>query len=238
MINKFKLFAVRGFAVISLMWSASCQEIEDPGPLQDAEEQYAIVDFDRLEVGDALIIKVEQSEFFTVSASGDRRNVNDLKVYKDGNTLVIRYDENSNRRHDTYISITMPELRSAHFSGASNSTVSGFTGNEFDLYLSGASVCQLSVESQTVNAVLSGASDLTLTGEGAMLNVEASGASKVNGYRFSAEKAVVNVSGASSVKVSVLSELQATASGASVISYRGEPETEISASGSSQVLKD
>lgn len=238
MINKLKFFALNIFTVGSMLWAVSCQEVEDPGPLQDAEEHFAVVDFDRLEIGDALIIDVKQSEFFTVSAKGDRRNIRDLKVYKDGNTLVVRYDENSSRRHDTYISITMPELRSAHFSGASNSTVSGFIEDEFDLYLSGASVSQLSIESNTVNTIISGASDLTLTGDGNMLNVEASGASKVNSYRFTAEKATLNVSGASTVRVSVLNELEATASGASTVSYRGNPQTEISVSGSSQVLRD
>src|SRR5690606_23959162 len=118
------------------------------------------------------------------------------------------------------------------------STVSGFIEDEFDLYLSGASVSQLSIESNTVNTIISGASDLTLTGDGNMLNVEASGASKVNSYRFTAEKATLNVSGASTVRVSVLNELEATASGASTVSYRGNPQTEISVSGSSQVLRD
>ena len=95
----------------------SCDIAEDPGPLQDSTEEYGIIDFDRLEMGNGFNITVEQGNTFLIRAEGDRRNLNDLDVYKSGNTLVIEYDEQQDRRHQTFITIQLPVLKSVMFSG-------------------------------------------------------------------------------------------------------------------------
>ena len=92
--------------------------MEEPGPIQEVEKQYSIVDFDRLEMGDGFKITVEESSFFEISVRGDRRNVDDLSVRKEGSTLVIEFDENRNRLHDTFVNIKLPLLLSANFSWA------------------------------------------------------------------------------------------------------------------------
>lgn len=219
---------------------SSCFDDEDPGPLQSDERNYSIVDFDRLEIGSAMIITVEQGDFFSIHVKGDRRNLNDLEVFRDGNTLVARFDEQGNRSHDTYITITMPSLRSANFSGASNSKVSGFIldDEDFGLYLSGASVSQLSGDFKEMDLVISGASTLTLTGTGNDVEVELSGASNLNAFGYNVDVAKINASGASHAKVLVNSSLDAEASGGSVISYRGNPTVLSNTSGGSSVVKD
>jgi len=218
---------------------SSCFNDEDPGPLQSDEQSYSIVDFDRLEMGSALIVTVEQGNFFSIQARGDRRNLNDLDVFRDGNTLVVRFEDNGNRSHDTYITITMPALRSANFSGASNSRISGFSSEEtFGLYLSGASVSQLSGEFKEMDIVLSGSSIFTLTGTGQELEAELSGASVLNAFNFNVDEAEVEASGASNAKVTVNNSLHAEANGASVITYRGDPSVTSNTSGGSSVVKD
>src|SRR5690606_27633592 len=112
------------FVFVSLVLT-SCF-VDDPGPLQEVERQYSIVDFDRLEMGDAFHIDVREGNFFEINVRGDRRNVEDLSVRKEGNTLIIRYRQHRKRRHDTYVDITMPVLRAVNFSGASDSRVYGF----------------------------------------------------------------------------------------------------------------
>lgn len=233
-----KINLLFSIALLMMVFSLTSCHTEDPGPLQEDEKQFSIVDFDRLEMGSAFIIDVEQGDFFSVEARGDRRNIDDLKVYKDGNTLVIRYDDNHNRHHDTFITITMPSLRAANFSGASNSRVSGFTDmEELDFYLSGASLSQLDVEAEEINVVLSGASNLTLTGYGVELNSEISGASVMNSFNYTVSEAKVSVSGSSKAHVYADDELEAIASGASVIYYKGEPNVNSSVSGASSVVK-
>jgi hypothetical protein len=62
----------------------------------------------------------------------------------------------------------------ANFSGASDSRISGFDSMDaFDLYLSGGSVCQLNVNSNSLHVILSGASYLNVRGEGENLKAVA-----------------------------------------------------------------
>ncbi len=82
-------------------------------------------------MGSAFNIEVEQGNAFSVKVKGDRRNIDDLNVYKNGNTLVVEFDDDdANRHHDTYISITMPSLKGVNFSGGSVSKIRGFESEE------------------------------------------------------------------------------------------------------------
>ncbi len=225
--------------VLMVVFFAACDQSEDPGPRQEAEEEYAILDFDRLEMGDAFIISVEESPFYSINVRGDRRNLDDLEVGKVGTTLRIRYRDYEHRQYPTYITITMPLLRAANFSGASSSTVTGFTGLEdFDFILSGASVAQLGVEAQRFHLTVSGASKITLTGRAGDMDASVSGASVYSGFAFPVEHATVDVSGASKMSVMVSQTLDAIASGASHILYRGSATVNSSTSGASSVQAD
>jgi len=222
-------------AAISL---TSCYT-EDPGPLQETERQYTVTDFDRLEIGDAMHIHVQQGNFFEITARGDRRNINDLEVYKEGSTLMVRFDNDRNRHHDTYIDITMPDVLSVNFSSASDSKVSGFYDLEtLNVYVSGASVCQLNVDAASIHSVVSGASQLNLRGSGEVLNAELTGASMLQAFSYPVNHVTINASGASDGRVMVSDQLDVIASDASIIIYRGEPSVTSEVSGSSTVRQD
>jgi hypothetical protein len=227
------LSALLLFTVITLLFSC---EVEDPGPLQEVSEHYSLVDFDRLEIGSAFHIEVEQAGTFSIRAKGDRRNINDLDVYKKGNTLIIEYDESADRRHDTYITITMPVLKSVNFSGSSVSVVKGFESDDkLDYFLSGSSASQLDAGYREVNLVLSGASTLVMRGLGDEITAGISGASELSALDFPLREATINVSGSSSARVTVSDELHVIAAGSSAVLYQGNPTLETNASGSSRV---
>lgn len=225
--------------LISLLAILTSCDKEDPGPLQEKNKSFSVIDFDRLEIGSSLNIQVEQGNVFSVEAKGDRRNIDDLDVLKKGNTLTIRFDDDGERHHDTYIYITMPTLASANFSGASESKIRGFDSDtNFDLYLSAASVSQIDSRFDHVNAVVSGASKLGMFGSAATLHAEISGASTIKAFDFFVNDADINLSGASEARVSVSGNLDVTASGASALVYRGNPSVNAETSGSSEVKRD
>jgi hypothetical protein len=216
----------------------SCDE-EDPGPLQDKEKDYSLVDFDRLEMGSAFHIDVEQSNTFSIHVEGDRRNIDDLEVYKSGSTLVIKYEDNANRKHDTYITIRMPRLDAVNFSGGSVSTIKGFeSDDDLDFILSGASVSQLDAGYRQLNLDISGASSLRLYGLGDELEAKVSGASTLSAFDYPVRESILDASGASHAKVTVSDDLDVIATGASSILYRGNPSITTNVSGSSTVEKD
>ncbi|HEY8933737.1 MAG TPA: head GIN domain-containing protein [Cyclobacteriaceae bacterium] len=232
--------------ILSLVLVLSCFILlsscytEDPGALQRSERQFSITDFDKLELGSAFIIEVNKGDNFSISAKGDARNLDDLKVYKNGSSLIVKYDDNHNRKHDTYLYITMPELLSAKLSGASDSKISGFStsNNTFDFYLSGASYAQVDMIAAAMNLDVSGASHLNITGATATMDVDVSGASVLSAFNLVAEDAHVHASGASEAKVDVTTSLHASASGASTIVYKGSPMLTCNTSGASSIHHD
>lgn len=229
------IFLIGALALVA----TGCHDYEDEGPLQYEEESFSITDFDRLEIGDAFIIRVEQGNYFSVNVRGDRRNIDDMEVRKSGNTLIVRYDEYENHRHETYVDITMPTITAAVFSGASNSVITGFNDLEtFTFSLSGASISQADLEATNLTVNLSGASIMDLRGEAIDLNAEISGASSLKAYNFPVQTADIRVSGASAGKITVNDALHAIVSGASSVRYRGNPLVDSDVSGASSLQSD
>lgn len=230
-------FLIKPVIIVLTLFVFSCDR-EDPGPLQEVRKDFVITDFDRLEMGSSFRIRVDQANSFSVKVRGDRRNVDDLDVYKQGNTLVIEFEDQRDRHHDTYIDITMPALTAVNFSGASESKIRGFESEEIDLYLSGASVCQVDASFNRVELVASGGSEVLLFGDGVELVGELSGASSLKAFDYPVNDAILELSGASSGKVTVTDALDVTAGGASTVLYRGEPSVVANTSGASSVVKD
>jgi hypothetical protein len=110
-------------------------------------------------------------------------------------------------------------------SGAATTTLSGIADDRFQLDLSGASSCQLTGDAELLEVSLSGASRATIAGGTRQLKAECSGASQLDAMELSAEKASVELSGASTGQVNVSQELAADASGASTLRYAGEPSS-------------
>lgn len=224
------------------MCLTSCFENQDPGPIQEQEKEYSILDFDRLEIGDALNVTVTQGPMYSVKVKGDRRNIDDLEVKTIGTTLRMRFDNDrrgDNRQYTTYVTITMPALNGALFSGAVTSKISGFVSDgSFDLTLSGASTSQTDINASSVKLNLSGASELNLAGASTTLEAVVSGASELRGFDMEAVNATVEASGASKIRVLATQNLNATASGASDIRYRGNPVLNSNSSGASTIGAD
>ncbi len=229
-----KLFPV---IMLSLL-CFSCID-EDPGLRQQDTRSYAIIDFNRLEVSDALVVDVRRGVSYSIEVQGDRRNLDDLQVYKNGNTLVVRFDNGRPRQYTTHLTITMPILTGFDFSGAVNARVSGFNlVDRMDISLSGATMAQLDQDITNLYFSLSGASQLRLSGSGEKIDGTIFGASILSGFEYTAVEARLMVTGASNGKVTVTQQLDVTATGASVVLYRGEPQVKVDLSGSSIVQKD
>jgi len=233
-----RLFKTFSAIVLLIGVFASCTLQEDPGPIQYSEQLYDVTDFDRLDIGDAMFVTVVRGTGFSISAKGDRRNLNDLIVTRQGNTLTARFSENRNRRHTTYIMITMPSLVSANFYGATTATISSFETEEFLLNLSGASMTQLDVTAERSTFNVSGASNLSLSGISKHVTADISGASLFKGYNMDTEDINIIVSGASHGYVRASKTLVAEATGASSILYRGDAVVTSKVSGTSSIMKD
>lgn len=229
------------FALLAV-FAQSCVFISEGTltPLDPTSQTFNLRDFDQLEMGNAFDVRVRQSGQFSISVRGDRRDVQDLDVYVDrSGKLVMKYRNWRVRRYDMEVDITMPTLTEVDFSGATTSTIEGFTnGRTLDVELSGASKSVIDSDWDRINVDLSGASDLVLHGQGLTIAGELSGASRVDAFDYPVDNVDLDLSGASTARVLVGKTLRVNASGGSTLRYRGTPELRSNISGGSTVKPD
>ena len=210
---------------------------------QTSEISINLKDFDKLEIGNAFVIEVTKASSFSIKAKGDKENLDELESNVKNGELHIKYKGNSwkrNKNGAVYLYITMPELQGVTFSGATKSTIEGFSvKGTFSLSLSGASESKINLKAESIDISLSGASKARISGGNAsIMMVDISGASALDTYEYEAKKINISASGASSAKISVSSSLNADANGASSIKYRGNPDVNSDTSGASRISKE
>lgn len=182
------------------------------------------------------------NESVAVSASETKyRDLIKTEV-KDG-VLSIWYDyKNSDRikgdrKLKAYVSFkTLDKLTG---SGGSDIDVDGaISVNSLKLDISGGSDFKGKVETGELVIEASGGSDVDISGTVKKLDINASGGSDFSGYQLSTDICNLEASGGSDVEITVNKELNATASGSSDISYKGNAVVKkVKSSGSSSIRK-
>jgi hypothetical protein len=179
--------------------------------------------FSEIEVGNAIRLDATTGAANALEVTTDDNLLPHVKTIVTGERLRIYVDGSWSTDLGIRVKATAPVLRALAASGAATTTLSGMAVDRFQLDLSGASSCQLTGDAELLEVTLSGASRATIAGEAKQLKAECSGASQLDAMELSAEKASVELSGASTGHVNVSEELAAEASGASTLRYAGEP---------------
>jgi len=236
-----KLFLPLFVYAFTLFGLQSCDSTyDDLEPRGTSTHIFDLDNFDQLEMGNAFQVNVKAGSSYSISATGELNDLDDLEIFTKDSELVVRYKEPwRNRRHKMTIDITMPSLSGVGFSGAVHANISGFESvRKIDFELSDASKCDFSGSAKTIEIDLSGASGLNLTGSGQFIDGELSGASELRSFNYQAEESDISLSGASEGKILVARYLKVDASGASNLRYKGNPEIQKKVSGGSSVSKD
>jgi len=242
--------------------SAGCVGHREAGSGNLVTEEFEFSDFTRVEVGSAFEVEIVRADSYRVSVTADDNLFEHIQVSKQGETLKIGLKLLPLRPLFTTLraEITMPRIYDLDLSGATRGTVSGFSSTEnLDVGVSGASSLNLvemsagDVEFELSGASkargeitaggdaridLSGASSVQLQGSASDLVIDASGASRAALDNFPVANADVELSGASGATVNLDGILDADLSGASRLSYIGEPSMgDINTSSGSSVSK-
>jgi len=254
------ILAVLVAVVLSSLSLASCIGGTVTGSGNLKTETFNFTDFTKVEAESGFQVELTKSSTFSVEITADNNVLEYIEVDKSGDTLRIRPKRNRIYRSATLrANITMPDLRSLDLSGATRGTVSGFSSTEnLDIDVSGASSVELTdvstgdvkfdisgaskvtgdITAGDADFDISGASTLQLEGSAKDIIVEAGGASRVKLSGFTVNNANINLSGASSGTVNLDGRLDADLSGASKLSYIGEPTMgTINTSGASTLSK-
>ncbi|GGN00389.1 DUF2807 domain-containing protein [Dyadobacter beijingensis] len=237
-----RIFLAFTIALAGAPFFQSCVYInkdEDIPPRGETTRTYDFRNFDELEVGDAIRVHVVAGASFSVEATGERNDLDDLNLFVQDGKLTARYKNSWRKRQRMDINITMPDLAGVDFSGAVNATIDDFENlPSIEIELSGASQCDFEGYGTNLKFDINGASQLNLFGKMKFLDGEASGASQLNAFDLQVEESDLEASGASNANVWVTRLLDVKASGASTVRYRGNPKVEKEVTGGSNVRAD
>lgn len=173
--------------------------------------------FTGVDVGGIFQVEITAGKDFSVAVDADDNLLQYIKTEVNGDVLHIETTERINSTTPIRVRIAAPDIESVGASGASKVSLAG-------------------VRNSSLHVDTSGASKVKIEGETSEITVEVSGASNVDAESLKAKTADVDASGASSVNVFVTERLVSDASGASRISYSGNPTiVEKKTSGASRV---
>ena len=205
-------------------------------------EVRSVTTFSGIRVSGGIDVYLSQGDSYSlaVSAGEDRFRDRITTEVKNG-ILVISYNNDhfrlssGNRELRAYVSFRT--IESLEASGASHLIITDkLNANTMLIKLSGASRIQGAVEINDLALNLSGASIAKISGKAQNLNLSASGASDVKDYDLVTQNCVVDLSGASDVRIVLNNSIAGSASGASTLHYEGNPDKkDVVTSGASSI---
>ncbi len=180
-------------------------------------EKRSVADFNAIEAGGIFDVEVIAQKEFSVEVEADDNLLQFIKTEVEGETLRLSTEKSISTKSRIRVRISAPNIENLKVSGASK-----------------LSLTNLKNDSLKVDA--SGASKIKVDGETGNLEVELSGASRLDAENLKSENVNVDGSGASRASVNVAGDLKADLSGASKVTYTGNPRNlEKSTSGASSV---
>jgi hypothetical protein len=182
-------------------------------------EQRPATGFTSVAVSGALSVDVGTAGEARVEITGDDNVVPLIVTEVQGDRLIIRNEKSFRPKVPLVIRVAAPRLGELTLSGASSAVLHDVHGDALRL-------------------ALDGASKLRADGAVQKLTVEAVGSSDADLDQLAAERVSVTLSGASEAEIAVSKALDAHATGASKLRYRGDPpEVKQDASGASEIAK-
>ena len=203
--------------------------------------------FHVIKISNAFTVYISQGNEDAVAISASKAEYREKIITKvENGVLIIRFDDDKKfwkgwngdkTKLKAYISVK--KIDRLDVSGACDVFFEeGISSEDLTVRLFGASDLKGKIDAKKLSFDISGASDATISGNAAELSVEASGASDFKGFDMTTNYCTAEASGASSVNITVNKELNAKASGASSVRFKGEGLIrDIKTSGSSNVTR-
>jgi len=160
--------------------------------------------FTNIDLGNAVEMEITAQKSQNVEIETDDNILPLIATEVKGDTLYISNQQRISWCSPVSVKISMDQLDGLNVSGAAKVNAANIRSDNFKLDISGAS-------------------KVKLNGEAGNLNAEASGASRIDAENLRSAKVRAEASGASKVIVSASESIDAKASGASNVTYSGNP---------------
>lgn len=228
---------------VSIIFTSCCKKNNQVTPSANVTTQKrSASEFTKLDVSSIFVVYVTFSDEESVTVEANDNLQPYIKVSNSGENLTVKMDNNINIKGGEAtlnVYVTAKELTKVSGDGAVNFQFQNeLTGQNLDIDLSGSSNFTGTLNLEQLNISLSGASNLLLSGHSDNCRIDASGSSLVKDYSFETNQFTADLDGASELHLTVNERMDITASGASMIYYKGNAQINSqNLSGASQIIK-
>lgn len=214
------------FSLFTLLAMAQESEVRNVGSFSGIKAAEGIDVY--LKKGDKESVKVE--------VTGTR--ISNVITEISGSYLKIHMREGNYRNNDVDVYVTYVNLEKLSCSSAANVfSEEVIRTDELEMSVSSAGSIDIKLEAGEVEVDASSSGEAELQGKVRFLRIDVSSAGEVDAYDLEAEKVSVNASSAGTAKVNAVKELEAEASSAGSIRYRGNPARSITNASSGGSVK-
>jgi predicted ester cyclase len=212
--------------------AAPAPPTETPVPDDARGETREVSGFDRVSLQGVGTLVVAQGDSESLTIDAEDRVLRRIETEVQDGTLIIRPDRGFRTREEIVYSLTVDDLTGIELSGAGQVQMQRLETGDFTLNVSGAGAVTIEdLIAQTLDVEASGNASITLGGTVDSQTVTFGQAGTYDASNLASRVATVSVDGAAKAIVNVSESLDASASGASSITYTGDPAVSESTSG-------
>jgi hypothetical protein len=188
-------------------------------------ETRSLSDFNEISVGEAINVTLVPGNKNEAVVKVRNIDLEDVETDVRGGTLKIELSGSRYRNIDVEITLTYKSIEGLHVSSAADVVTKGaIKSTSLDLSVSSAANAVLEIIAEKIDVEVSSSGDLELTGKTTSQRVSVSSAGDYDAYDLSCDEAYVRASSAGSARINATKKIDAKASSAGSIKYRGEPD--------------
>jgi hypothetical protein len=181
--------------------------------------------FSAISVGEAIELILVPGNKNEAKITADNIDLDEIETKVFGSRLKIELAGNRYKNIDVEITLTYKSLEELSVSSAANVTTKGaIRAEEFEVSVSSAGFAGLEVEAKEIDVEVSSSGELELEGRTVSQRVGVSSAGEYKGYDLACEDTYVRASSAGSARVSASKKIDAKASSAGSVKYKGNPD--------------
>ena len=206
--NVLALGLIIPLAACSFSWNGDTEGSGAAASGAGATRTYQVTGFNGIDLRGSDDVDVRVGAGFSIRAEGPAEQLDRLRIDRDGDTLDIGRQKNSNfgwsKGAKVKIFVTVPRLTDASVSGSGNMAIDRIEGSSFEGGVAGSGnldVAALRVDDARFS--VAGSGNVHASGTVRSLKVEIAGSGDVDATRLRAQSASVEVAGSGSVRAVV-----------------------------------
>ncbi len=232
----FRLFII----LLFVQFSASCNRCKK-GSGDIASIERGLPQFNGIEINGSFDVHIKKDSVQKVVISTDDNILPIIETEVENGILEIEIDDDECLRRSSKVDvyISMPTLSKVRLNGSGKVIGDGqFTGDEMNVSINGSGNISLNFNGTNLKSKIDGSGNITLSGTANNSSHEINGSGRINAKNTESEKVNTKINGSGNISVSSSQTLKVNISGSCSVGYTGNPETDVSISGSGKVFKE